>query len=252
MNIILFTESELLRPLLDTDRRSRHIRRILKLKEGDILKAGLVNGNRGTATIEKMTAGSIVLTFRLDRPTLPLKPVRIICGLPRPQQVKRILRDCASMGLSHLWFAQTGLGEKSYRDSPLWKNNAWQHCVVDGVEQSGGTLIPDVRLFNRLKDCLSDLPVSDSNRFFLDTGTPERDSLRSVTGFAGVLPPVTICIGPERGWTPDERNLLLSHHCIPVSLGDHILRTDTACIAAAALASSFPYPIDGSPPLSTN
>jgi 16S rRNA (uracil1498-N3)-methyltransferase len=252
MNIILFTESELLRPLPYSDRRSRHIRRILKLKEGDILKAGLVNGNRGTAIIEKMTAGSIVLTFRLNRPALPLKPIRIICGLPRPQQAKRILRDCASMGLSHLWFTPTGLGEKSYRDSPLWKNNAWQHCVYDGVEQSGGTMIPEVRLFRGLQECLSDLPAAEGSRFFLDIGAAEKDSVHSVTGFPGAMPPVTICVGPERGWALDERQFLLSHHFIPVTLGDHILRTDTACIAAAALASSFAYPADGSSPLSTN
>lgn len=235
MNIILFTEAELQQPLLFTDRRYRHIRKILKSKQGDTLRVGVINGNRGTAKIEKITANEILLSFSLDQPTLSLHPIRLICGLPRPQQAKRILRDCASMGVSCLWFAETEQGEKSYRQSPLWKNNGWKHCLFEGIEQSGGTMIPDVRHFKNLTECMANLPKTNQC-FFLDTNFEEPAFIYSIPNNDSLSAEILLFIGSEKGWSPEERHLLLSEQCTPISLGDRILRTDTACIAAVTLA----------------
>ncbi len=234
MNIILFSETELHKPLPYHDRRNRHIRRVLKLSEGDAVKAGVVNGNLGTATITKIHDGKIFFEFDLNQPPLPIRPVRIVCGLPRPQQAKRILRDCASTGVSHIWFFHADLSEKSYQHSPLWQNNAWMHCVQEGVEQSGQTLFPDVHVFSDLPTCLKALP-SETSRIILDdelSGLPSDDaSALPETGETETV----VFVGPERGWTDDERRTLRQYHCQPVSFGVRKLRTDTACIAAAVL-----------------
>jgi 16S rRNA (uracil1498-N3)-methyltransferase len=46
---------------------------------------------------------------------------------------------------------------------------------------------------------------------------------------------VAIFIGPEGGWSQEERQLL-SSHCVPISLGPHILRVPTAVATAYVLA----------------
>ena len=48
-----------------------------------------------------------------------------------------------------------------------------------------------------------------------------------------------ILIGPEGDFTKEEIELALSHHFIPVSLGNTRLRTETAGIVAAVLLSHF-------------
>jgi 16S rRNA (uracil1498-N3)-methyltransferase len=238
MNIILFSETELTRPLPYHDRRNRHIRRILKLSKGDSIKAGIINGKHGTATITKIHDGVIFFEFDLSLPPVPFRPVRIVCGLPRPQQAKRILRDCASTGVSNIWFFHAGLSEKSYQHSPLWQNNAWMHCAQEGVEQSGATLIPDVHVFADLPTCLKALP-SRTNRIILDddssTLTPNKAFPLRETHQSETI----VFVGPERGWTDDERRILRQNQCQPVSFGIRKLRTDTACIAAAVLCASF-------------
>jgi 16S rRNA (uracil1498-N3)-methyltransferase len=45
----------------------------------------------------------------------------------------------------------------------------------------------------------------------------------------------TVLIGPEGGWSDEER----AHGLPAVSLGDHVLRAETAAIAAATLASAL-------------
>jgi len=51
----------------------------------------------------------------------------------------------------------------------------------------------------------------------------------------GASGPVTIFIGPEGDFTPDELKLAIKHGCVPVTLGDTVLKVETAAIAAVAL-----------------
>jgi 16S rRNA (uracil1498-N3)-methyltransferase len=50
--------------------------------------------------------------------------------------------------------------------------------------------------------------------------------------------PLTVAIGPEGGFTADERERFRSAGYRPVSLGPHTLRFETAAIAAAAAAAA--------------
>ena len=49
---------------------------------------------------------------------------------------------------------------------------------------------------------------------------------------------VILAIGPERGWSERERKLFLSSSFSPVLIGDRILRTETAAVAAPSVALS--------------
>jgi RsmE family RNA methyltransferase len=48
--------------------------------------------------------------------------------------------------------------------------------------------------------------------------------------------PITLAIGSERGWTEGEVELLEAHGFTVAGLGRRILKTETAAIAASALA----------------
>ena len=51
--------------------------------------------------------------------------------------------------------------------------------------------------------------------------------------------PIGILVGPEGGFSDDERALLLAQSfVIPISLGPRILRADTAAVAALAVVQS--------------
>ena len=49
-------------------------------------------------------------------------------------------------------------------------------------------------------------------------------------------PPVVLAVGPERGWTEAETGLFVSRGFSKASMGNRILRTETAALAASALA----------------
>ena len=49
---------------------------------------------------------------------------------------------------------------------------------------------------------------------------------------------IVIAIGPEGGFTPEEQNLAIASGWGEVSLGAHILRIETAAIAATVLVNA--------------
>ena len=50
--------------------------------------------------------------------------------------------------------------------------------------------------------------------------------------------PLVLALGPERGWTDADRDVLRRYHFIPCTLGTRILRVETACVAALSIAKS--------------
>ncbi len=51
--------------------------------------------------------------------------------------------------------------------------------------------------------------------------------------------PITLCIGPEGGFSPEETELFLLAGAQPVLLGPHVLRIETAAVAAMAVVGSI-------------
>ena len=73
---------------------------------------------------------------------------------------------------------------------------------------------------------------------FCDEAAPSPFAGRADRRLEGL--PVGILIGPEGGFSEDERKLLLAQaFVIPISLGPRILRADTAAVAALALVQAI-------------
>jgi 16S rRNA (uracil1498-N3)-methyltransferase len=69
---------------------------------------------------------------------------------------------------------------------------------------------------------------------FADEGVPSHSPLRALGDLRGL--PVGLLIGPEGGFSDEERNLLHAQSFVlPISLGPRILRADTAAVAALAV-----------------
>ena len=132
MNICLFDESEINKPLSIKDERAQHILKILHKKENDEFFAGIINRNSGTAKICKITDKEIFFEFTesTSKDSRPLFPLIMIIGFPRPIQLKRLLRDIAALGVCEVHLTGTELGEKSYLESNLSKKeNVFEYAL---------------------------------------------------------------------------------------------------------------------------
>ncbi len=243
MNILYLDVSELDRPVLKTDRRYRHITRILGKSTGDSIEAGCSDGTLGEALITGVTEDSLCLSYVAKAEAPCLRPIQVLMGFPRPIQAGRILKDLTSLGVARVWFALSELGEKSYAESTFFREKAWTEHLIEGAEQAGNPRMPEVRTFWSLERALAALSAPGTDGPFDEfAGAGSRiffhpdqtmPGLLSITGFH---PPLTLAIGSERGWTERETGVLAASGFTACSLGDRILKTETAALAATSIA----------------
>ncbi len=230
VNIILIEEGERFFPL--SDDRAQHIRKVLRLGEGDSFRCGIVNSKEGSARITKIGDDGISFTFSPESDTSALYPVTLIVGQTRPICMRRILRESASLGAERIILPVTDLGEKSYSSSSLYTSGEYRKILLDGAMQAGRTGVSACMTASSLEEALELLTPSEL--LLLDNVIGE-ESLSSLDLRDRN---VTLAIGPERGWSARERKVLVERGFKPVLLGSRILRTETAVSASLAVALS--------------
>jgi RsmE family RNA methyltransferase len=260
MNLILFnhselntTESRIKDPHADLsgrpdsvqfflprrDERAIHLYNVLHKKPGDTFEAGILGGKLGTGTIIEITDEGLRIALELNIEPPPRTPLRLGVGFPRPIQLRRLLRDCASLGLTAVDLIGTDLGEKSYRDTKLLHDGGSQAAFIEGAVQARDTRLPDLAVYPSIVDWLQTPGIKTHSKLG-KTALFAADNVQPKGSFAGIdslqsAGSAVLAVGCERGWSDRERKLLDNAGFVRLSLGKRALRTETACVAAAVL-----------------
>jgi len=240
VNLILFEEYELGRNLPRRDERTVHLLKVLHKKKGDVFEAGILGGMRGTGRIEKINLdGSVFVSLSVNENPLPRLPIRVAVGFPRPIQIRRLLRDLSNLGVQAIDLVGADLGEKSYRDTKLMEDGGARAALIEGAVQARETVIPELAVFAQVSEWLEQRPWEKAWNLKRIPLLLAMDNIRPEGSLSRLGPtklPVVLAVGPERGWSDRERDLLEEAGFSRLSLGRRALRTETACVAAAVLA----------------
>jgi 16S rRNA (uracil1498-N3)-methyltransferase len=234
VNLILLEPGEADAPLPAADPRAVHVLTVLRRKVGDLFDAGIVNGPRGRASITSIGAAGIEFTFKVTSEPAPADPIHLLLGLPRPQTARKILGEATTLGVASMRFFQSEKGEPSYASSTLWTTSEWQRHLRDGAAQAFDTRVPDVHHAKSLAEAIAGLPPGCA-RTALDN---YEASVRLAP--AARTEPLVLALGPERGWSASERDLLRAEHFTLAHLGERVLRTETAVVASLAIVKARP------------
>ncbi len=213
------------------DPRAIHLMKVLRRQPGDSFDAGLINGPMGKGTLREATKDHLILEFRWGSPPPPPDPVTLVIGLPRPQTARKILQEATSLGVTALHFVQVSRSEPSYAESTLWNSGEWQRHLDAGAAQAFCTRVPTVTYHQTLSEVVATFPDPD-NRIALDNY--ESPIRLSACPFSSDIP-IVCALGPERGWTADDRQILRSGGFKFAHLGTRVLRLETAVVAALTL-----------------
>ncbi|WP_254782040.1 16S rRNA (uracil(1498)-N(3))-methyltransferase [Desulfoluna spongiiphila] len=227
MNLILlfdddFTQGQTTARL--TGRRLRHVKEVHRAKVGDTLTVGRLDGNLGTGEVLSMDKDAMELAVSLDAPPPPPLPLTLILALPRPKVLNRVIIAATSMGVKRLVLLNAVRVEKSFWQSPrLSEENLLSQRVL-GLEQAKDTRLPEILLKNRFKPFVEDeLPA-------MAVGTEKLAAhpYDAVPCPVRVDGPVTLAVGPEGGFIPYEMDKLKEAGFQAVSMGERILRVESA------------------------
>jgi 16S rRNA (uracil1498-N3)-methyltransferase len=151
--------------------------------------------------------------------------------------VSRILPVIASRTDSHLAAAS------------VKRRDRWQRIVTQAAEQSRRSNPPQIAQPAKLSDVLDfessmRIVLSEDEEHVLikdallnaaapaPAGAASKDDAQSINSIA-------LAIGPEGGWTEGELQWFFRAGWVSASLGNTILRAETAAIAATAIIAAF-------------
>jgi len=199
---------------------------VMRLKVGDI--ALLFDGRSGEWAARAVDVRKRDIVLDCVEQTRPLEhvPDFWLCAAPiKKGRIDLIAEKACELGVARL---QPVLTRRCVVDR---LNNDRLHAhLVEAAEQCGRTALPELAEMVPLDRLLRDWPTG-RHLFFADEtgGAPLVHTLREHRG------PAAFLVGPEGGFTPEEREAIRAHPAAhPISLGPRILRAETAAIAASA------------------
>ena len=225
MNIVLLeaeqTQSEFWK--IDNPRQIQHLSQHVQLNAGDTLKVGIRNGQRYLTEVVTISEQHILLR-PIQLEAVPAKlPVHLILALPRPKVLRRIIMDAVTLGVQRISLIHSYRVDKSYWQSPFLQQ--LDDYVTLGLEQAGDTIEPEIQLYQRFKPFVEDvLPTLISAEQPAYVAHPYAEQQMPYA----IQHPCSLIIGPEGGFIPYEVELLQKNGCQAMSLGNRILRTETA------------------------
>ena len=233
MNILLLEPHEVAADgtALVQDARRDHMVHVLRVVEGQQLRAGLLGGMLGTATVVSVHDEAIRVHCVFDRPA-PLPADHLVLAVPRPKVLLRMLEHAAALGFAHVHLVRSWRVEHGHLHSKALDPHQWRPHLLAGLAQAGRTLLPTVGFTDRF-------------RTFVEAALPgiELPSARFVAHPAAATPveqlalqaaaPFALALGPDGGWIELEVETLRAHGFVPVSCGPHPLRTETALAVLA-------------------
>ena len=214
-------------PTLD---QSRYLTQVMRLKLGDALL--IFNGADGEwrATIAEVLKKGIILRAEEQARPQTLGPdLELIVAVVKKSRVETIVEKAAELGARRVRLTVTQ--RTNVEHVRLDRLDA---IAIEAAEQTGRLDVPtidDPQKLGSILDGWDGNPASGRHLMFCDeTGGAPVASAITQPG------PWSILIGPEGGFSPEERERLRAlPFTTAVSLGPRILRADTAAIAAMTL-----------------
>jgi RsmE family RNA methyltransferase len=231
MNRILFERSEIVGDTATfSGIRAEHVLKVLHGEVGQVLKTGEIDGAIGNSVIKDISpAGDITVTVAHNRAS-PQPWFDLILAPPRPRVMKRLLPQLATLGVGRIVLVGAKKVEKDFWGATLLKEEQYRPLLIDGLMQAGTSIMPTIetrRNFRKFVNDELDGMFPDSERILAHpyggTELSHDENRRPL-----------LAVGPEGGWTDDELELMEAKGFARRTLGDRILRTDTATIALIA------------------
>ncbi|MBU0663313.1 MAG: 16S rRNA (uracil(1498)-N(3))-methyltransferase [Proteobacteria bacterium] len=241
MNIILLEKQELQggRVLL-TDRRAKHLIKVLQVQPGDSVRMGIIDGPKGRGKVVELCGKypfQVELAVEFAEEMAEKPSIDLLLALPRPIMLRRIFSQAAALGVGSIIITNAQRVEKSFWNATLLNEEEYRPHLLQGLEQAVDTRMPEVCVYERFKPFVEDVLPDRIKRYshLLIAHPGSADCLKSVIGERPGR--ILLAVGPEGGWIDYEIDRFAECGFKSFSMGERILKVDTAVVALHARLS---------------
>jgi len=209
------------------DESAHYLRSVLRLKKAHLIT--LFNGKGGEyqAKLLEVSRKQVLVEVQTFIPRNVESSLQITLGLgiARGDRMDFSVQKSVELGVTKIMPLQTErCVVKLANEKGENKVRHWQKIAQHATEQSGRTIRPVVNEVNTLATWVTQ---QQGLKLFLDPFATQ--TLKQITPKST---DVTLLVGPEGGFSEQEREIAKQAGFLPVQLGARILRTETATLAA--------------------
>ena len=229
--------------LLLSPEESHHVRRVLRLREGE--EVCLFDGQglawEGRLSRVERNDVHVVLTQPSSECVEPRLQLELHQGLCRADRMEWIVQKGTELGLAVLHCHPT---QRSELEAVGPKRlDRWRRIAIEAAKQSGRSVIP------RIVEASAGLPpAGDDVPSWIAALDPQAPALAQRCTGVGKPARLRLAVGPESGFDPAEVEAAGAAGWMAVGLGPRTLRAETAAVAATAMVLGFLGEMGASPP----
>ncbi|HVT93752.1 MAG TPA: RsmE family RNA methyltransferase [Bryobacteraceae bacterium] len=217
-----------------TGEDAHHLTKVLRVAPGQKYE---ISDNRNLYLAEVETARREEVSFAIVDKLAPPDPpahTELFAALIRFERFEWILEKATELGVQAVHPFVAERSEKGLEAAARKRLKRWRRIAREASEQSRRVTQPEIH------EPVDGPPygVSADLRLMLDESTDAPAILDAIPGERNPRGQVSLCVGPEGGWTPRERTGMQEAGWVPSSLGKQILRAETAAIAALAIVNA--------------
>ncbi|HAF58172.1 MAG TPA: hypothetical protein DCL00_01140 [Opitutae bacterium] len=211
---------------------SSHLARVLRIKEGDPVEVLDGRGGRFAAQCLQVSRSRVTVQINeVHQDSAQAPAIRMAIALGKGNKLDDLIRPLTELGVSVLTPLLTERTEGSISSSKLQdKKERWHKLAQEACKQSGNTWMPKF-----------DDPITFTE---FVSGIAHKDDcwMTSLSPYTTSFAPrrnaekISLFVGPEGGWSPQEEEIAQVARFNSFSLGPHVLRLETAAVSALAVA----------------
>ena len=216
-----------------------HLRSSLRCRVGE--EVWLVDDTRRRYRVRivdinrRMLSGRILERQHMPCPSSPT--LTIGQALLKGERMDWVIQKASELGAASLIpLVSRHAIARPRADRLVPQQQRWQRIALEAAQQAERWEVPVVHTTCEATEFFAGQPVHAVSLILSERG--DGRSLTSVALPSGPAGHVAIAVGPEGGWTKEERGNALHCGFTPVTLGTRILRAETATLAALAILQS--------------
>jgi 16S rRNA (uracil1498-N3)-methyltransferase len=216
-----------------------HLGRVLRAQSGQLYE--LSDGQRvWLARVERIALskrGDSRIEFALVEPVASPEAaleIQLLISLVKFDRFEWCLEKATELGATEIIPLGAARTDKALLAAAGKRRARWEKILLESAQQArrlrppviGALTAPEEAFGSRGLDARCKILLSERG-----DAMPMREALASATGLSSAA----LAIGPEGGWTDDEIREARTAGFAEASLGEHILRTETAVLASLAI-----------------
>ncbi|MFI5117519.1 MAG: RsmE family RNA methyltransferase [Terriglobales bacterium] len=238
-----------------TGAHAAHLSRTLRARVGQQFEVACGEQVR-RATVSSVHDERVEFILGEEVMALESVPITLLLAVFKFDRMEWAIEKCTELNVTTIVPVIARRTEKHLAIAADKRVERWRRIAREAAEQSRRIAAPEIANPVKLKEAIAQLHVGDIHAVVPgeDSGpsqatccdlrivlaeTESEASLSEVLRARDHVTSLALAIGSEGGWTTDELQLFEVSQWLAASLGDTILRAETAAIAAVAIARAW-------------